>query len=250
MAAECIYDVSFIGACYGTRRGFVHALQHAGIKVDCFGHGWPNGPIAGESIAPILRSSRITLNFSGSGMLVERFLPSHRQIKARVFEVPGAGGFLLSEWAPGLDRFYDVGNEIDVFRTKADLIAKVRYYLALPESRDRCARAAYDRTVKEHTYDLRMRALIDFAIEQHKGMPIGTGAIDWAAFDLAASSHAVTPALALLRRMLVKVCRVFFGDKRGPRAARKLLFEFSWRVFGARTYSSRGTPGRLFYQES
>ncbi len=76
MAAECMYDVSFIGARYGTRKDFVQALEHAGIKVECFGHGWPNGPIAGESIAPVLRSSRITLNFSGSGMLIERFLPN------------------------------------------------------------------------------------------------------------------------------------------------------------------------------
>ncbi len=109
-----------------------------------------------------------------------------------MFEVPGAGGFLLSEWAPGLDRFYDLGGEIDVFRSKADLIAKVGYYLAHPGGEMNVPARAYDRTVKEHIYDFRMGALVKFAIEQHQKTPIGTGVIDWAAFDVAASGHTVT----------------------------------------------------------
>jgi len=34
------------------------------------------------------------------------------------------------------------------------------------------------------------------------------------------------------------------------RAARRLLFEISWRLGGRRTYSAAGLPGRLFYRES
>lgn len=249
-ASECEYDVSFIGARYGTRSNFVRALMKAGINVKCFGHGWPYGPISGEEIAPILRRSRISLNFSGSGKVIERLLPNRRQVKARVFEVPGAGGFLLSEWAPGMERFYDLGEEIDVFRTEAELVEKVKFYLAHSDCRDKRARAAYQRTADEHTYDLRMKDLVEFAVEQHKKLPKGTGAIDWAAFDQAVSRHTVTPTLALLRIGLVKACCVIFGKKRGPRAARRLLFEFSWRIFGEKTYSSNSLPGRLFYYES
>jgi len=249
-ASECEYDVSFVGARYGNRSKFVQALTATGIKVDCFGHGWPSGPIAGEEIAPIFKRSKISLNFSGSGKWIERYLPNRRQIKARVFEVPGAGGFLLSEWAPGMEQLFDLGEEMDVFRTEADLIEKVKFYLSNPESRDRCAHAGYQRTANEHTYDLRMRSLVEFAIEQQKKMPRGTGTIDWDAFEQAASRHKITPVLALLRKLLVKGCGVIYGKKRGPRVARRVSFEFSWRIFGERTYSSKGLPGRLFYYES
>jgi spore maturation protein CgeB len=249
-AAECEYDVSFVGMRYGNRAEYVKALTNAGIEVTCFGHGWPNGPIPGADIAPIFRKSKISLNFSGSGKWLERYRLNHRQIKARVFEVPGAGGFLLSEWAPGMEEFYDPDKEIDFFRTKTDLIAKVKFYLSHCESRDRRARAAYRRTINDHTYDSRMSSLVEFAIDQHRGMPKGTGKIDWAAFEHAASRHKITPLLELLRTALVKGCGVIFGRKRGPRVARRIIFEISWRIFGECTYSSKGVPGRLFYYES
>ena len=44
-------------------------------------------------IPEIMRQSVISLNFSNSRQ--------GRQIKARTFEVPGAGGFLMTETAPG-----------------------------------------------------------------------------------------------------------------------------------------------------
>lgn len=249
-AADCRYDVSFVGACYGSRSRFVETLKDAGIAVECFGYGWPNGPIDGNQIAPILRNSRITLNFSGSGKLSESFVSKHRQIKARVFEVPGAGGFLLTEWARGIERYYDIGREIDVFRTDAELIEKAKFYLAHPAARDKCARSAYDRTKRDHTYDLRMTGLVDFAIEQRNIFREGTGQIDWKAFDVAALRHTVNSPLLLIRNALANACTLLFGARRGPRAARQLLFEFSWRICGERTYSSSGLPGRLFYHDS
>jgi len=249
-ASECEYDVCFIGANYGTRSKFIKALMEVGIKVACFGHGWPNGPISGEKIAPTFLRSKISLNFSGSGKFIERYLPNRRQIKARVFEVPGAGGFLLGEWAPGIERFYELDTEIAVFHTEEELIEKVNNYLAHPDIRDACAIAAYQRTVREHTYDLRLNDIIQFAVKQHQKIPTGSGLIDWSVFAQAVSQHKVTPALALMRVALVKGCSIIYGKKRGPRAARRLVFELSWRVFGEHTYSSKGLPGRLFYCES
>lgn len=249
-SSECEFHVTFIGTRYGNRSKFVQSLTNAGIRVDCFGHGWPNGPIAGERIAPILRNSRISLNFSGSGKWIERFQPKNRQLKARVFEVPGAGGFLLSEWAPGIERFYDTEREIATFRTNDELLEKARFYLSHPEIRDACAEAAFSRTVRDHTYDLRMGDLVSFASALRGGKPAGTGSIDWVAFERAVSRHQVTPALDLLRTLLVGGCNRAFGRKRGPRAARRLLFELSWRLMGEKTYSSSSLPGRLFYYES
>lgn len=255
-AAECRYPVSFVGTAYGQRRTLVEALKQQGIEVACFGHGWPHGPIAAGEIPQIIRSSVINLNFANSPALW-RFGPFRQanQIKARTFEVPGAGGFLLTEWTEGLDRYYQPGREIAVFRQPAELMERIRYYLAHPAERDVIAQAGYDRTQREHTYDRRLAEVLDFALHQReayfvRGNVSPTGCIDWARFEQAALSHRQTPGLMLLKRVLVKTGSALWGPQRGPRAARRLMFELSWRLVGVRTYSAAGWPGRLFYEVS
>lgn len=42
----------------------------------------------------------------------------------------------------------------------------------------------------------------------------------------------------------------FWEPQRAPRAARRIMFELSWRLFGSHTYSAAGWPGRMFYREN
>jgi spore maturation protein CgeB len=53
-----------------------------------------------------------------------------------------------------------------------------------------------------------------------------------------------------LRRLVAGPLSAVFGRVRGPRAARRLVYELSWRLAGKTTYCARGLPGRLFYAES
>jgi spore maturation protein CgeB len=39
---------------------------------------------------------------------------------------------------------------------------------------------------------------------------------------------------------------LFFGRNKGKRAAKRLIFEMSWRLQGARAFSSKGWPSRIF----
>jgi spore maturation protein CgeB len=50
--------------------------------------------------------------------------------------------------------------------------------------------------------------------------------------------------------LLVASFSLAFGKERGARAARRVVYELSWRLTGATTYRARGLPGRLFYAES
>jgi spore maturation protein CgeB len=70
------------------------------------------------------------------------------------------------------------------------------------------------------------------------------------AFESIVRSHQITPPLRLLRWVLLLTCMTIWGKRRGPRAARRILFELSWRFAGAKSYSARGWPGRLFFRES
>ena len=58
------HDVSFVGQPYGIRLRAVDALRRAGINVQCWGHGWPNGKLSHEQMVEVFATSRINLNFA------------------------------------------------------------------------------------------------------------------------------------------------------------------------------------------
>ncbi len=233
-ASQCIYPVSFVGAAHGDRKSMIAALHEAGLEVACFGHGWPNGPVQMDEIPGIMRNSVISLNFSNSR--------GENQIKARTFEVPGAGGFLLTGAAQGLDRFYRPGVDIAVFNEMDNLVSKIRYYLSHPDERDAIARSGYERTRREHTYDQRMARVIAFALNAKINSIPNTAP----SFGKALAAHRMTHTLRMLRAVLLAICKLMFGVEKGPRAARRLVFELSWRLMGKRTFSASGWPGRMF----
>lgn len=248
-AALCRYPVSFIGTAYGNRPQWISALDERGIKVECFGHGWKNGPVPAEEIPRIMRNSIISLNFGDSGMVLRGIVPQRsRQIKARIFEVPGAGGFLMTEYAEGLESFYRIDEEITVFAGVSDLAAKIAYFAENPEERDRVAMAGYRRTRDEHTYEMRFTKLLAKAMELKKVEE--KNGIDFDTFNMIEKRHQAGGMLRIIKNLLLAPCVIIWGKQRGPRAARKILFEVSWRLVGKKTYAASGWPGRLFYKES
>ncbi len=203
-----------------------------------------------------MRESVISLNFADSGLVFSGLVPRRsRQIKARTFEVPGAGGFLMSEHAENLDSFYVAGKEIVTFTGLGDLVDKINFYLAHSTERDEIAWRGYVRTRNEHTYEDRFRELFRTALERFPIRSDGAKAEKQCKFDLAVfgelqRQYATGLWLNLVRWLLSIPCVALLGRKRGPRAARRLLYELSWRLLGQKTFTASGWPGRLFYHES
>jgi len=252
-AAQCRFRVSFIGSAYGNRRRRIEELRRRGIEVDCFGHGWPNGPLAAAEIPRIMRESMVSLSFNDSATQLHGLRPYRsRQMKARVFEAPGAGGFLLTERAMHLNDYYHVGEEIETFDSRDELVEKIRYYLDRPDARDRIALAGHERTRCEHTYGRRFAALLERAAGVRGATHTSSTPLRVAqqSFENLCEQHRVTLPLRFLKALLSAPARMLLGAQRGPRAARRLLFELSWRLTGAHTYSAAGWPGRVFYRES
>jgi len=235
-ARECRHEVTFVGEAHGNRKRRIADLRNRGIKVSCFGHGWPAGPVPSKWIPQIMRESVISLNFANSR--------GRNQIKARTFEVPGAGGFLLTEYAPGMEKCYALRKEIETFEGTEALAEKIRYYLTHPDERDRIATNGFERTARDHTYEMRMKAALDFAIRARAGAtaPKTPG---WT-FEKALQAHRLTRMLKLFRMFFVVPSIAIWGKERGPRAARRFIFELSWRLLGKRTFTASGWPGRLF----
>jgi spore maturation protein CgeB len=173
------HDVTFVGQPHGNRREMIERLQRAGIAVECWGHGWPRGRLGHEEMVRVFSTSRINLNLSNSstperpntvrglvGALLGRgpeLVPRPSQIKGRTFEVPGCGGFELTEQVPHLGRYLEPGREVAVYQSDDDLVAQVRYWLDDEERRRRVAAAGYQRVLAEHTYDHRFAAIFSAA---------------------------------------------------------------------------------------
>ncbi len=239
-AADCRHKVSFVGAAHGNRKNWILALKDKNIDVSCFGYGWPAGSVEADKIPDIIRESVICLNFSNS--------KGGNQIKARTFEVPGFGGFLLSEYAPDLEKFYSIGTEIDVFENIGELVEKINYYLETPQKRDAAAKAAHLRTCREHTYEIRIKDILDFVNSKTIVKKVYRPK-DVTTFECLEQMHGIGRLLKIFRAILVTPCMLIWGRKRGPRAARRLLFELSWRLSGKKTFTASGLPGRIFPEQ-
>jgi spore maturation protein CgeB len=184
------YDVTFIGQVHSRRRTLVALLEKEGIPVECWGRGWPNGRLGQDEMITMYSRSRINLNFTDSSVTrgwkpLAKIVVNRRaddrigvnsplrmleharvmltdrapQIKARNFEVPGAGGFLLTSAADRLNEFFVPGEEIAVFGSDRELLDSIRYYLAHETERETVREAGYRRACRDHTYEQRFRAL-------------------------------------------------------------------------------------------
>jgi len=185
-----IYDVTFVGQPHSDRKKIVDKIRRAGIKIECFGRGWPRGKVSQEEMIKIFNQSKINLNFSacsgkvsflkGVGRIFggrkkgkvefkdpkkwldnfKTFLNRRKnEIKSRNFEIPGCGSFLLTGPAEGLENYYDLGKEIICFYNVKDLINKIRYYLQKDREREKIAAAGYKRTMRDHTYEKRFNKI-------------------------------------------------------------------------------------------
>ena len=170
VAGDLAYDVTFVGQPHGNRREVIAAVQAAGIDVRCFGNGWAGGRLTHEEMVRTFSASRVNLNLANSStpnptlrMRLGAYARGRRpdtaerpsQIKGRTFEVPGSGGFLLTDRVAHLERYFDIGREIAVFASTDELIEQAEHWLAHPAERAAIAEAGYRRVRAEHTYDHR-----------------------------------------------------------------------------------------------
>lgn len=138
--------VSHIGQIYGIRREYITRLEDSGIVVESWGKGSKYGYVSIGKMAEIFNRSKINLNFCN---------PFHGNIpqrKARPFEITGSGGFLLTDYADGMEDCFEINKEMVVFKDKTDLVDKVKYYLEHDKERDQITEAGYKRAIACHNF--------------------------------------------------------------------------------------------------
>jgi spore maturation protein CgeB len=109
--------------------------------------------VAGKEKAKALNAAKIVLNTMHYGEI--------EGVNCRLFEAAGCGAFQIADWKPALPDLFEPEKEIVTFRTQKDLKEKVDYYLAHPKQRREIADRAYARAHREHTYEVRIRKMLD-----------------------------------------------------------------------------------------
>lgn len=149
------HDVALIDDPADETLRLVRAARARGIAIRVWGRGWERfadlRPIAGGLlprgiVAETMAASRI--------VLAPRF---GRQL----LEAAAAGALPLTAGGPELSRFFAPGREVVTYGSEAELVEAIEHYLAHPTEREAIARAARARTLAEHTWEHRWRALLD-----------------------------------------------------------------------------------------
>lgn len=140
------YDVGFIGQSYGVRREFVDYLIENGIDVYAKGGDWEKGIATDDEMIEIYNKSKIVLGFSTVGKNDDVYI-----LKGRDFEVPLTGSFYITGFHDELKEYFNLGEDIETYTSKEDLLKKVKYYLENEDEREKIAYNGHNKCIQKYT---------------------------------------------------------------------------------------------------
>ncbi|WP_320174217.1 glycosyltransferase [Maridesulfovibrio sp.] len=82
-------------------------------------------------------------------------------VNQRVFDVPACNGFILTDHRYQMERLFEPGKEIAVYNSLEEIPQLIDKYLNDETARKDIVKAARKRILAEHTYDCRIKTLID-----------------------------------------------------------------------------------------
>jgi spore maturation protein CgeB len=150
-------DLTFIGTHSPYRESILAQLQDFDLRV--YGPGWGKSTLDKDKIYPeafgaltneIFNRSRINLN-------IHNWFGLGSAMNLRLFEVPAAGGFLLTDWVDEIAGTYQDGRHIACWRSVAELRDKIAYYLGHEAERLAIAQAGREHFLRHHSYSTQAR---------------------------------------------------------------------------------------------
>jgi spore maturation protein CgeB len=117
-----------------------------------------HGPIPFDRQLEVFGASEVCLNFSNVWS-VEPGSPLIPHVRLRDFEAPMCRTCYLTGYTDEITEFYEIGREIDTYRTPDELIDKTRFYLANPDAAEQLREAGYRRALSDHTWTRRFTEL-------------------------------------------------------------------------------------------
>lgn len=106
----------------------------------------------------IFNLSKINLNMTAR--------PIRTGIPQRIWDIMGAGGFVLTNYQSELENYFEIGKEMESFGSQQEMLEKTAYYLEHEEERIQIAKCGHEKVKAEHTYLHRMKQLFMLAWER------------------------------------------------------------------------------------
>ena len=175
--SKTVTDVSFVGTLSGDHQERLKLLEWVAERVDLrvWGRldstlpaasalrGRHSGPAWGREMYEILQQSRITLNYhiGVAGQYANNL---------RLYEATGVGTLLLTDAKENLHEMFAPGSEVAVYRNAEECVELAQHFLDHESERKSIADRGQRRTLRDHTYAIRMQelsALFERAISGH-----------------------------------------------------------------------------------
>jgi hypothetical protein len=117
------------------------------------------GAVYGIEMFRILKSSSMTLNHHID-------VAGPHANNQRLYEATGVGTLLVTDWKQNLHELFEPGKEVVVYRNSEECVELIRYYLDHGDERAAIARAGQQRTLRDHTFEIRMRELAEILMKE------------------------------------------------------------------------------------
>jgi hypothetical protein len=161
------HETVFVGALGRSQHAQGNALLEraaARVPIDVWGYGLD----AGSSSSPLVRryhgeawGLEMLRVLAGARIALNRHIDvaENNANNMRLYEATGVGSLLLTDAKENLGELFDVGGEVVAYRDEDELVQAVEHYLEHEDERAAIAAAGQRRTLREHTYAVRMREL-------------------------------------------------------------------------------------------
>ncbi len=150
-----------------SRVEILEAVARSGVRLAIWGRGWEKLEaeyrareahrgltlLPAAAVARAYRGAKVVLNVHHAQM---REGPN-----MRTFEIPAAGAFQLTDYKARMGDLFEIGTELAVYRDVDDVVPTIERYLNDESARKAMTLAGKRRVERDHTYEVRMRQLID-----------------------------------------------------------------------------------------
>lgn len=109
-----------------------------------------------EDFKKVCLGSKIILDIPSDQALKEE-----GALSQKIFMITGCGGFLLIHYIKGIEDFFEIGKEIEVFKGEEEAYEKIEYYIKNEDKRKQIAQNGKGRTLNEHLYKNRLKKIFE-----------------------------------------------------------------------------------------
>jgi hypothetical protein len=168
-----VIDASFVGSLSLDHQSRIDLLE--ALCAQCLIEVWANG------VDRLPHNSPIRSRWKGSVWGIEMYQTLHRSKMTvnhhigisgdyannmRLYEATGVGALLLVDCKKNLHDMFEPSREVVTYRSAEECVELIHYYQEHDSEREAIARAGQQRTLREHTYERRMRELLEI-VDRH-----------------------------------------------------------------------------------